>query len=312
MADNNNPNDAQPTPPPRQAFPGRRGRPHGPPFFRVGPVIMTDQLADLTVSEGADEDDTRGGFEPMDDDHFTALQASTHLPPETCVEVLDEAEHWLIYRCYGKHALRLHQHSQVVLASPTLTAHGVESLRRIVVRVRSNDQGWSGEPVETQGTFDNSYTWHELNVGSPDASREQYENHDNQHPGGHLVHKNRQARSQPERLVATFDRDHTIFDELRKAKEKDRGLLVVSRAQYPGWSNCVHFVQLELHFAATFDERELEHLFVEPVGKSAGKSGSGGNDEAKKAKSEASESQPTIPSGNPVTAPLFPPPDSTT
>lgn len=36
--------------------------------------------------------------------------------------------------------------------------------RKIVFRIRSHDQGWSGEPPETKGTYRNSFTWFDAQI----------------------------------------------------------------------------------------------------------------------------------------------------
>lgn len=298
-------------------FPGRRGRPHGAPFFRVGPVILRSQ--DVAPGGGGDgagageaEDDMRTGFEPADPAHFSALQASTGLPAETCLEVLDEAGHALVHRtCARLSNVRVRSDgAQVVLATPTLTHHGVAALRRIVVRVRSNDQGWSSEAIPTQGTFENSHTWHELTTGDRSllVSTDKQVTSEQTGPR-HLVHRNRHARAAPERLEASFDRGAPIFQDLQGAKQP--ALLLVSRAVYPGWVNYVHYAQIELHFATTFDERELEKLFVEEIDAASGTAPGQAAPKGDVAQAEQFPAPHTIPVGDLVAAPRPPSPEPT-
>ncbi|KAI4154429.1 MAG: hypothetical protein LQ340_001682 [Diploschistes diacapsis] len=113
------------------------------------------------------------------------LKASSHsLPIDLIDQILDDAEYWrhisgskhntivargntdyadvLIIRTPPICALATFGCDRDSLGLPEPTR--LHPARKIVFTIRSHDQGWSGEPPETKGTYRNSHTWFDAQI----------------------------------------------------------------------------------------------------------------------------------------------------
>jgi len=100
-------------------------------------------------------------------------------------------------------------------------------LRKVVITVISKDQGWSSYKGD-HGTYQNSWTWFELSVGSESGERWRGEVVRNLHAHGEF-------------------KEHTIEitnGELYEKAESGDVLRVWALAKYPGWKNTVKKVKI--------------------------------------------------------------------
>ena len=129
------------------------------------------------------------------------------------------------------------QHEEVVRVSndsvPYLVSRPIpagKTLKKVVITVISKDQGWSSYKSD-HGTYDNSWTWFDLSVGSPsEGSGEKWR--------GEVV-RNLHAHSD--------FKEHTIKisdgELYEKAKSGDV-LTVWASARFAGWKNTVKKVKI--------------------------------------------------------------------
>ena len=113
------------------------------------------------------------------------LKASSHrLPIQLIDEILDHAEYWVHVSVSKPESLVARGNTAysdvLVIRTPPICSLGTAGseedtlglpeptlqhpVRKIVFTIRSKDQGWSGEPRETKGTYRNSYTWFDAQI----------------------------------------------------------------------------------------------------------------------------------------------------
>ncbi|MCJ1332101.1 hypothetical protein MMC10_008793 [Thelotrema lepadinum] len=115
---------------------------------------------------------------------YLLLASSNRLPIHLIDEIIDHAEYWvsvsasknsslvargntnysdvLVIRTPPICSLATHgsEHDQLSLPEPSLK----HPARKVVFTIRSHDQGWSGEPRDTRGTYRNSFTWFDAQI----------------------------------------------------------------------------------------------------------------------------------------------------
>ena len=102
-----------------------------------------------------------------------------------------------------------------------------KSLKKVVITVVSKDQGWSSYKSD-HGTYQNSWTWFELSVGSGSGEKWRGEVVRNLHAHGDF-------------------KEHTIEITAGELYEKAEGgdvLTVWALAKFPGWKNTVKKVKI--------------------------------------------------------------------
>ena len=115
---------------------------------------------------------------------YLLLASSNRLPIHLIDEIIDHAEYWVCAFASKNSSLVARgntnysdvlvirtppicslstfgsEHDELGLPEPTLK----HPARKIVFTIRSHDQGWSGEPRDTRGTYRNSYTWFDAQI----------------------------------------------------------------------------------------------------------------------------------------------------
>ncbi|BFZ53309.1 hypothetical protein PYCC9005_000332 [Savitreella phatthalungensis] len=258
----------------------RGGRP-GRPFVRIGTIVpqaardmaaqqhneasheSTQSEADKQEAE-LDEFGDLNGWDIPETALFDALHETTNMPPEVCVEVMDKAMRWAVHRSgrkFDNGPLRISNKSVLVIKSPSISEAGLKALRRIRIRVKAHDQGWSSENTSTQGTFEGSHTWHDISFVDKDILTD--DRVDSDTLDGTLLHYNRHASSSAETFEQVFDVGSDFIEALPKRAPGTRSVGLISSARYPGWTNHVVAAEIELFFAATFDDDSQVEQFLD-------------------------------------------------
>lgn len=187
-----------------------------------------------------------------DQDYFTALSESTQLPPEISSQILDFAEIWyaLEMAAHEGPIVRVTNGRLVVAKTPALnmTPLGRRSLRQIVFKMTSKDQGWSSNPRAQHETFDGSYTWFDgfISPGN-DHSSTPSESHN---PVFELQ-RNVHAGTRFATYAIPITPGHALFDLISPGCS----INLQACAHFPGWVNNVAHASIEMHFADTFNHR---------------------------------------------------------
>ena len=116
--------------------------------------------------------------------HYLLKASDYTIPIQLIDEIVDYAEYWPHVSATKTHPLIARgatAHSDVlVIRTPpicSLATHNshldalglpeprlLRPARKVVFTIRSHDQGWSGEPRETRGTYKSSYTWFDAQI----------------------------------------------------------------------------------------------------------------------------------------------------
>lgn len=143
--------------------------------------------------------------------------------------------------------------SRILLRTPPLTAQSAKLLQKIIFTIRSHDQGWSSYP-ENHGTFDNSWTWFDAAVMSPNAEDEESvheecddaiiraEDLDSPNVRRHRIQVNKHAVRQAEEYSIIMYPGQEILDGLKAGDQ----ILLVACAQYSGWVNTIEDAKMEV------------------------------------------------------------------
>jgi hypothetical protein len=141
-------------------------------------------------------------------------------------------------------------------------------VREITFTISSRDQGWSGQP-QFHGTYEQSYTWFEARVIQPSESQPVGSEDGGHHNGPNRRHltwtnelpleqllkyrprmlqKNIHASRQATKHVVTWRSDAEDGEERRWVRSLQPGecVEVTVWAQYPGWSNHVESLRIDV------------------------------------------------------------------
>lgn len=193
-----------------------------------------------------------------DGGYLTALLASTPVPPELALRILDYAEVWSCTTATSwpeGQVLSVQDGSRAMVESAPLTTLGRANLRRLVFRITSKDQGWSSVGRSQQGTYEGSCTWHEAQVL---LRRRPTEPGDVAEPRGPALElqRNLHAGKQYTDYRIVIEQDHEMMDSL----EPGCAVRLDACARYPRWVNNVRHAAIEMQFAATFGDVRPEYL----------------------------------------------------
>ncbi|KAI0264020.1 hypothetical protein BC834DRAFT_885152, partial [Gloeopeniophorella convolvens] len=115
-----------------------------------------------------------------------------------------------------------------------------ECIMKVVIRTESHDQGWSPYPLKDHGTYNNSWTWFELQILGKDSAAG-YRGVVLDVPGWRIC-TNRHARIDWQVVEVVLDRTNEVVSGLRPGNR----LGVVAKARYPGWVNNVRRAEIDV------------------------------------------------------------------
>ncbi|KAI0066557.1 hypothetical protein BV25DRAFT_1820549 [Artomyces pyxidatus] len=234
------------------------------------------------------------------------LAAAGNLPPELVDIIIDHAEYWPSTRTVVDTPCTASAHSAQVASilylrtppvpgafadpddpdSPTVlggepAVRGVHPVRKVVFRLTSRDQGWSGTPQDHM-TFRGAYSWWEVAAESPLSAHAAAQAGELLAPQAHVegapesgwrrwdgawvVQRNRHAQKQVEEREVVWRATDEDTDEYGDWQTDDEGkgrrggslvralsvgdrLLLVAKAQYPMWQNQVRKAEVEVYYA---------------------------------------------------------------
>ncbi|KAL8662530.1 MAG: hypothetical protein Q9202_004675 [Teloschistes flavicans] len=138
---------------------------------------------------------------------------------------------------------------------PPFSAEQVTRLRRIIFRVRSQDQGFSWDR-QNHGTFAGSWTWFEAIVRKSDERDRNpritlMEHHRGPPNDDHVkkrfeLQRNRHAGTQLEDYEIVFDEGDARMTEIKDALTEGDVFEVRACAAFPAWENRVDHAEVEV------------------------------------------------------------------
>ncbi|KAL8887265.1 MAG: hypothetical protein Q9215_005143 [Flavoplaca cf. flavocitrina] len=171
------------------------------------------------------------------------------LPPELILQILAHPTRWLLTHVGTANAVRVSNKDLPIITLPPFTTEEIKSLRRIIFRFRSKDQGHSWDRVN-HGTYGGSWTWFEAVVRSGKACG----------PDGPDLHgaledkvrkkfelqRNRHAGMRFEDYEIVFEDGDVRMTELKSLLSQGDVLELRACARYPAWVNNVDEAKVEV------------------------------------------------------------------
>ncbi|KAA8914638.1 hypothetical protein FN846DRAFT_479986 [Sphaerosporella brunnea] len=156
------------------------------------------------------------------------------VPSELALAILDLAEAWQCTTATRTERVALAQEDEARGAYVAVAIGNPRKLRRVVVRTRSHDQGWSNDAHLYRGTYEASWTWWEAGVrGRADVAPKE-------------LHRNLHAVREAAEHVVAWDVGQEPW--LRSLREHDV-VEVFARARFPGWVHYVEWCVVEVFYA---------------------------------------------------------------
>ncbi|KAE9405343.1 hypothetical protein BT96DRAFT_1015751 [Gymnopus androsaceus JB14] len=160
------------------------------------------------------------------------------LPVNVAIVVMDLAEHWANKSVSRNEEISFTQNSEEIPYLRVVAPNG--NLRSIVFITSSHDQGYSGEPEVSKGTYQNSHTWFEAAIMR----------HGEQVGGRRFIQANVHAswQSRTHRNIWNMtraDRDSDMYHWMMSISAGDE-IWMLPRAQYPGWVNYVQAAEITI------------------------------------------------------------------
>ncbi|KAF9065000.1 hypothetical protein BDP27DRAFT_1425178 [Rhodocollybia butyracea] len=179
-------------------------------------------------------------FYPVEELHIIRefLVFTLSLPLNVATLVMDLAEQWANVRVSRDKRIAFTQSSEETPYIQLTMPNG--NLRSIIFMTFSHDQGYSGEPEHTKGTYEGSHTWFEaviMRQGEQVGDRM-------------FIQANVQATSQSRThkniwSVTRADRNSKIYHWMMSICAQDE-IWMLPRAQFPGWVNNVQAAEITI------------------------------------------------------------------
>ncbi|KAF9068674.1 hypothetical protein BDP27DRAFT_1448202 [Rhodocollybia butyracea] len=158
------------------------------------------------------------------------------LPLKVAQLVMDLAEQWASLRVSRNEVTAYTHKSEEIPYVKLVMPNG--NFRSIMFVTSSHDQGYSGEPEDTKGSYQNSHTWFEAAImrqGEQVGSRR-------------FIQANVQAAKQSRThkniwSMTKADRDSDMYHWMMSICAQDE-IWMLPRAQYPGWVNNVQAAEI--------------------------------------------------------------------
>ncbi|PBK84378.1 hypothetical protein ARMGADRAFT_1000330 [Armillaria gallica] len=157
------------------------------------------------------------------------LKLRFRLPILLTQKIFDFAEFWIAVSCERHEKVMIEQDSpdEPYVSTPPIGGRLENSVRRIVFRTSSHDQGWSSDGY-TLGVYSGSFTWFEAEVDSARGVRRQIL---------------RNARADPRSRTHTRDQFSSSDTWMANIKSGD-SISVYPKALYGGWVNYVESISV--------------------------------------------------------------------
>ncbi len=191
--------------------------------------------------------------------HECLSRRNPPIPNEIILQILDDSSRWIRTKIInaglandneltrvGSH-VRNHGQQQI-LATNQLSSLEVARIRRVVFTFRSQDQGWSGDPLH-HGTFNGSWTWFEASLTrfiGTDYSEQERDDltkiKEEKEKVRYQLQRNRHAGREPENYRHELGIDHALLQQV----EEGDSFVLWARARYPAWENRVYKAVIEV------------------------------------------------------------------
>ncbi|KAL9041004.1 MAG: hypothetical protein Q9180_001558 [Flavoplaca navasiana] len=180
------------------------------------------------------------------------------LPPELILQILAHPTRWLLTHVGTANAVRVSNKDLPIVTLRPFTTEEIKSLRRIIFRFRSKDQGHSWDRVN-HGTYGGSWTWFEavvrkgkacgpngpdLHGALEDKVRKKFE-----------LQRNRHAGMSFEDYEIVFEDGDIRMTELKSLLSEGDVLELRACAKYPAWVNNVDEAKVEVWCLDDLGER---------------------------------------------------------
>ncbi|KAL9638966.1 MAG: hypothetical protein Q9204_001293 [Flavoplaca sp. TL-2023a] len=171
------------------------------------------------------------------------------LPPELILQVLAHPTRWLLTHVGSTGFLRVANRDLPIITLRPFTTEEIKTLRRIIFRFRSKDQGHSWDHMN-HGTYDGSWTWFEavvqngkacgpdgpdLHGALEDQVRKKFE-----------LQRNRHAGRWFENYEVVFEDGDPRMAELKSLLSEGDVLQLRTCARFPAWINNVDEAKVEV------------------------------------------------------------------
>ena len=167
------------------------------------------------------------------------------------VQIMDMAEYWTRSSSSRSEKVEINNRDaelQVAyLTSSPIVGTTRAPVRRITFTTLSHDQGHSSYPQD-HGSYDNSWTWFDLNVIQKDGRRLDFEGESKQ-----LVVNVHASGNLREHRVIYGDRPGMCQTKWMSRLEPGDAVSVVPMARFPGWVNYVYGASIEIFTSPLID-----------------------------------------------------------